>query len=140
MTLLNFSGLCTTSRYPQGFISLAGCLAVLLFLISCMNEYNVAFKPSNPHGCSRPAPSPPHTVKCLLTLRDWRGLHRSQNSNRLNRYRMMDLKRCSHYLEMCRTNCVCCSFIEIFQIFKRFLENKCVICKTVYSLLFSPMF
>ncbi len=49
----------------------------------------------------------------------------------------MYLKWCSHYLKICRTNCVCCGFIEIFQIFKRFLENKCVIYKTVYTIFYS---
>lgn len=40
-------------------------------------------------------------------------------------------KRCSRYLKIHRT--VCCSFIEIFQIFKKFLENKCKLRRCIQS-------
>lgn len=122
-----------------------GCTFFFFFLISCMNEYNVAFEPFTP---------PPPNPSRLLWTRTFPSTHSevpfhtrrlegfallSETVMVLNRYRMMYLKRKNGavvYLKIRRT--VCCSFIEIFQIFKRILQNKCVnyigVCNRVASL------
>lgn len=121
--------------------SLAGCLAVFFFfLISCMNEYNVAFEPF-----TQPPPNPSR----LLWTRTFPSTHSEVpfHTRRLEGFALLsesdgfkqvqndvfkkEKKKVQSYLKICRT--VCCSFIEIFQIFKRFLENKCVNYIGVYN-------
>ena len=62
-----------------------------LFLISCMNECNSAFKLLSPHGCCSPAPvhEPSHSEVPSHLYSE--GFLTSYNNNK-NRYRIMYLK------------------------------------------------